>query len=77
MIHGADLVVFIDKGRGMKSNDSRIGKTIWYLYFTITIWKKEEVGLLFFFERYEFDIQSTPVMHCKFQNYKFTDVIPA
>ena len=37
MNHGADLVVFIDKGRGMKSNNSRIGKTIWYLYFTITI----------------------------------------
>ena len=49
MNHGADLVAFIDKGRGMKSNDSRIVKTVWYIYFTINIWKKEKVSFFFFF----------------------------
>lgn len=29
----------------MKNNDSRIGKTVWYLYFTINIWRRKKFFL--------------------------------
>ena len=73
MKHGADLVAFVDKGKGNEKQWFKDRKDslvpLFYHYYL-----KEEKT---FFEIYEFGIQSTPAIHCIFQNYKFNHVIPA